>query len=168
MKSNGSPSLTEILVSLNERGWQMIGSKITSARTGQYRENGKVKRRQVSYDDVPVEYDRDSRFSPYPWVSADGVKFRSSQVVPLLDDNDFAELTSGLSRASRYGWLWVHAVLKNESVCGLKIQALWPGVMFVFLTDELLVNDDVARRCQNCDAIISGEPIVLEPLQESA
>lgn len=168
MISNGSPSLTEILVSLNDRGWQMVGSKNTSARTGQYRENGKLKRRRISYDDVPVKYDRDNRFSPYPWVSADGVKFRSSQVTPVLDDDALNELSSGLSKADRYAGLWVHATLRDESVCGWNIRTPWPDTPFLYLTDEVLVGEDIARRCPNCDAIISGEPIVLETLQQES
>lgn len=168
MISNGSPSLTEILVSLNDRGWQMVGNKETSARTGQYRENGKLKRRRISYDDVPVKYDRDNRFSPYPWVSADGVKFRSSQVVPVLDDDALNELASGLSKVDRYTGLWVHAMLRDASVCGLKIRTPWPNTPFLYLTEEVLVDGDVARRCLNCDAIISGEPIILETLQSDA
>lgn len=167
MRSNGDPSLTEVLVGLNERGWQMVGNKTTSVRTGQYRENGRVKRRQLTYDDVPVTYDRDNRFSPYPWVSADGVKFRSSQVTPLLDDDALNGLTSGLSKAGRYGGLWVHAMLEDALVCGLKVRAAWPDTPYLYLTDEVLVGDDVARRCPNCDAIISGEQIVLEALQSA-
>lgn len=168
MISNGSPSLTEILVSLNERGLEMVGSKETSARTSQYRENGVIKRRRVSYDDLPVTYDRSHKFSPYPWTSADGVKFRSSQVVPVLDDDALNVLTSGLSKVDRYAGLWVHAVLGDASVCGWKVRTPWPDTPFLYLTDEVLVGEDVARRCPNCDAIISGEPIVLETLQSDA
>jgi hypothetical protein len=166
VKSNGSPSLTEIFVSLNERGWQMVGSKTTSSRST-YRDNGKVRHRQVSYDAVPVTYDRDNRFSPYPWVSADGVKFRSSQVTPLLDDSDLDGLTSGLSKFDRYAGLLVHAMLAGASVCGWKVRVEIPDP-FIFITDNVLVDGDIAHRCPNCAAIISGEPIVLETLQESA
>jgi hypothetical protein len=146
----------------------MAGSKDTSSRTGQYRENGVVKRRRVSYDAVPVEYSRDHRFSPYPWISEDGVKFRSSQVVPVLDDSDLNELSSGISKADRYAGLWIHAVLKDTSVCGWKIRTPMPDTPFLYLTDEVLIDGDVVRRCPNCDAIISGEPIELETLQSDA
>ena len=88
-------------------------------------------------------------------------------MTPLLDDSDLDGLTSGLSKFDRYAGLLVHAMLADASVCGWKVRVEMPDP-FIFITDKVLVDGDIAHRCPNCAAIISGEPIVLESLQESA